>query len=114
MGSRFRADESKPAKPTKKIGCSGKGWERGSTMALGASNVSKLPVKKLDLRSAMGTTGKRKMAFPEAWTVKWMPATMRASDRSMAETGPLKAKSKSAERFSGNDRRGVMQPQDPS
>mmetsp|Transcript_7392 Transcript_7392/g.10581 ORF Transcript_7392/g.10581 Transcript_7392/m.10581 type:complete len:103 (+) Transcript_7392:1264-1572(+) len=58
MGSKFRAEDIRPAKPTTKAGWIGIGCERGTNIVLGASIDMIDPVRKLHFKRAAGTTGK--------------------------------------------------------
>lgn len=54
------------------------------------------------------------MSNADARTVSRMPAIIITIDISIAESGPLREKSRSAARSFGKERRGVMQPNDPN
>ena len=58
IGSKFKPADTNPTNPTRKMGWRGIGCARGTISVLGASHDSNVPITKLDLSSAAGTTGK--------------------------------------------------------
>mmetsp|Transcript_28743 Transcript_28743/g.38284 ORF Transcript_28743/g.38284 Transcript_28743/m.38284 type:complete len:86 (-) Transcript_28743:818-1075(-) len=57
MGSKFRADDTRPVKPTINAGWTGTGCDKGSIIIFGAIKDTIDPTAKLDLISTAGTTG---------------------------------------------------------
>jgi len=110
IGNIFKADDISPEVPTIKNGCIGIGCADGSIIVLGRKHDKIDPRKKLDFILATEITGNRAISKADALLVKKMPPKTNPRDRARDDIGPLKAKSRLAARFGGNDLRGVMHP----
>jgi hypothetical protein len=86
----------------------------GNIRVLDASQDTNQPIRKLDFITMAGTTGKLAMSAVDACAVKKMPPTRQAKETTVEANGPLRAKSRTAALFDGNDFSGVMHPNSPS
>jgi hypothetical protein len=86
----------------------------GNIRVLDASQDTNEPIRKLDFITMAGTTGKLAMLTGDARAVKKIPLTRHAKETTVEANGPLRAKSRSAALFDGNDFSGVMHPNSPS
>jgi hypothetical protein len=114
MGNKLSADETSPAKPTRKIGCIGISCDAGMLITFGAMTDVIVPTRKLVFVMAAGTTANVESASGDACTVREIPAIMNAIEIIAPAIGPLIAKSNIADRDFGNERSAVIDPKVPT
>ena len=79
-------------------------------MVLGNNHDKIEPRRKLDFMLATDITGYLAISEADALLVNCTPPNTKHRDKARADMGPLNAKSSRADRFGGNDLRGVIQP----